>query len=316
MTIVARVVLVASVLSAPAYAQSPEAESLFREGKALLAKGKVAQACEKLEASDQIDRKAGTELNLGDCREKNKQLASAWATFLKAAATAKNENDPKRALEAKRRAKLLEPKLKYLTIKVADDRKYDGLEITRDGQPVDPAVWNQRVPVDQGTHDLVGKAPHRESWKEQVEVDEGDEVTELPELGEVAVPAEKVVVRPPPKPTMRTTERRYFGLTLVSAIAGVGGIGAGVGFGLRARSLGADADAKCPNKNCFDDAALALNKRAHTSALLANAGFVVGGLGLIGATVLWWKGRPSTEVVAIVPTVTSQEVGVALGGRF
>ena len=104
MTIVARLVLVATVVAAPAHAQSPEAESLFREGKALLAKGKVAQACEKLEASDQIDRKAGTELNLGDCREKNKQLASAWATFLKAAATAKNENDPKRALELAHKA--------------------------------------------------------------------------------------------------------------------------------------------------------------------------------------------------------------------
>ena len=234
MTIVARSVVVVTcvlLMSSHAHAQSPEAESLFREGKALLKKGKIAEACDKLEASDKIEPKAGTELSLGDCREKNKQLASAWAVFLKAASTAKKENDGKRAAEAKRRAKLLAPKLKYLTIKVAEDRQYEGLEITRDGEPVDPAVWNQRVPIDQGTHKLVGKAPNRETWKEEVEIDQADEETELPELAEVAAPVDKPVKKKKKKKPAPTPapERRYLGVTIGFTAAALVGAGAASG---------------------------------------------------------------------------------------
>jgi hypothetical protein len=321
MTIAARWIVVACAISAPAYAQSPEAESLFREGKALLAKGKIAEACDKLEASDKVDAKAGTELNLGDCREKNKQYASAWATFLKAASTAKKENDTKRATEAKRRAKLLEPKLRYLTIKVPDDRKYDGLEITRDGQVVDEAVWNQRVPVDQGTHKLKATATNRQTWKEEVEIDKSDEETELPTLDEIEAPDEQPVVenkkkrKPKPAPEPETG-RRYVGLAITSSIIAVGGFGAGAFFGLKSRSQADDADAKCPNQNCFDREALELNDNARKNTKIANASFIAGGVGVIGAVVFYLVGAPREAKVAVLPSVTSDEVGVSLGGRF
>jgi len=68
----------------PARAQSAEAEVLFREGKRLMKEGKLAEACDKLEASDRLESSIGTLLNLADCREKNKQLVSAWLAFHKA----------------------------------------------------------------------------------------------------------------------------------------------------------------------------------------------------------------------------------------
>lgn len=315
MTIAARVVVVACLVSSPAYAQSPEAESLFREGKALLAKGKIAEACDKFEASDKVDPKAGTELNLGDCREKNKQLATAWATFLQAVSTAKKENDPKRAAEAKKRAKALEPKLKYLTIKVPDDRQYDGLEITRDGEPVDSAVWNQRVPVDQGTHKLKATATNRETWKEEVEIDKADEEIEVPALAEVPVdepPVEKKKKKKK-KPPPPDTGRRYVGLTVTSTIIGAGAIGTGIGFAIVAKRHANTADELCPNRNCLDPESIALNDKARDRALIANAGFLVGGLGIAGAVLFYIKGSPK---VAVMPAVTKDEVSVALGGRF
>lgn len=321
MTIAARSLVVVCALTAPAYAQSPEAESLFREGKALLAKGKIAEACDKLEASDKVDAKAGTELNLGDCREKNKQYASAWATFLKAASTAKKENDAKRATEAKRRAKLLEPKLKYLTIKVPDDRKYDGLEITRDGQVVDEAVWNQRVPVDQGTHKLKATATNRQTWKEEIEIDKSDEEAELPTLDEIETADEPQVETKPKKkkkkPEPSSSGRRFVGLTITSTVIAVGGLGAGAFFGLRAKSQSDDADAVCPNQNCFDREALALNDDARKNAKISNASLIAGGVGVIGTVVFLLAGSPRAEkTVAVVPSVTTNEVGLALGGRF
>lgn len=319
MTIAARLVVVACLVSAPAYAQSPEAESLFREGKALLAKGKIAEACDKFEASDKVDPKAGTELNLGDCREKNKQLATAWATFEKAASTAKKENDSKRAAEAKKRAKALEPKLKYLTIKVPEARQYEGLEITRDGRPVDPAVWNQRIPIDQGTYKLKATATNRETWKEEVEIDKADEEIEVPELADVpleAPPVEKKKKKKTNKAPAPDDGRRYVGLTVTSAVIALGGGSAGLFFGLKSRSLARDADAICPNTNCFDGRAFDDNKQARRNALFANIGIAAGGLGLIGAVVFYFKGAPRDDKVAVLPTVSNDEVGFALGGRF
>ena len=94
MTIV-RAIAIAGVIAAaaPVRAQSVEAEVLFQEGKKLLKEGKIAEACDKLEASDRLESSIGTLLNLADCREKTGQLASAWAAFVKAAQSAKRSGD-------------------------------------------------------------------------------------------------------------------------------------------------------------------------------------------------------------------------------
>src|SRR6266850_4767204 len=94
-------VLAVVAIARPAVAQSPEAETLFREGKRLLKEGKVSEACDKLAASERLESSTGALLNLGDCREKNGQLATAWAAFVKAATSAKLAHD-KREAEARR----------------------------------------------------------------------------------------------------------------------------------------------------------------------------------------------------------------------
>ena len=84
------VVLVAVAGTARVYAQqSPQAEQLFRLGRDLVKQGKYAEGCAKLEASQRIESNINTLLNLGACREKNGQLATAWALFLRAAAEAR-----------------------------------------------------------------------------------------------------------------------------------------------------------------------------------------------------------------------------------
>src|SRR4051812_35345515 len=71
------------------HAQSAEAEVLFRDGRTLIRRGKLAQGCDKLDASERLESSVGTLLNLGDCREKLGKFASAWAAFRKAEAMAK-----------------------------------------------------------------------------------------------------------------------------------------------------------------------------------------------------------------------------------
>src|SRR5580704_996459 len=122
MTCAERILILALIAApSPTFAQpksgetSVAAETLFREGKRLMTDGKLAEACDKLAASDRIEESVGTLLNLADCREKNGQLATAWATFLRAASIARTAGDGAREAEARRRASVLEPQLAYLT---------------------------------------------------------------------------------------------------------------------------------------------------------------------------------------------------------
>src|SRR5262245_26486835 len=102
----ADVAIVAAVAIAPraARAQSPDAEMLFREGRALLKAGKLAAGCDKIEASERIESSIGALLNLGDCRAKLDMTATAWAAFRKAEAMARRAGDARRQAEAARRA--------------------------------------------------------------------------------------------------------------------------------------------------------------------------------------------------------------------
>src|SRR6185295_18781275 len=80
-------------VSLPAFAGNEvAAEALFGEAKKLAAAGKYAEACPKFAESNRLDRGAGTMIHLGDCYEKNKQSASAWATYKEAASAAQAIN--------------------------------------------------------------------------------------------------------------------------------------------------------------------------------------------------------------------------------
>jgi hypothetical protein len=331
-------VAVASVLAfaAPARAQSAEAETLFREGKRLLKAGQIAQACEKLDASDRIEPTAGTELNLADCRERNGQLATAWAMFVKAASAFKHADaDGKREAEARRRAAALEPQLVYLTIAVPADARVTGLVIKRNDAPFDPALWDQRVPVDPGDYRITGEAPGYEPWSTSVTMKSRSRKIEVPLLGKRVEPRriEPVPAESAPRPAdpgnvgdaaavhrvaappARFTRRRTVAVVLTAA--GVAAVGAGIGFGLHANGLQEDADALCPEAACADAHAVDLNHSARSSALYANLGFAAGGALIVTAAVLWFTGAPAArDAVSVIPQLDGDHVGVSLARAF
>jgi hypothetical protein len=173
-------VILAAILAhaAPARADAA-AEALFGEGRDLMAAGKIAEACDKYQRSQLLEPKVGTLLNLGDCRERQGQLANAWAAFMEASSLAIRDHDEDRSTEARRRAALLEPSLGSVTIKVTPT---PGLVITRNGQPVPAAAWDTSVPVDPGAHAIAASAPGYLPWSGKIEVAVGAH-------GDLAVPA-------------------------------------------------------------------------------------------------------------------------------
>jgi hypothetical protein len=317
-------------------AQSAEAEALFSEGDALMKQGKIAEACDAFEASNRLEARAGSLIRLGECREKNHQLASAWSAYKDALTRVK---DAKKKAIATDRVTQLEAKLSYLTVSVPDDSRVDGLALTRNGQPFDPALWNRAVPVNGGEYVIGGRAPGHEEWKTTVTVpnEAGKISVEVPKFKELG----KLVPPPPDKSSPETaklgvkplagedrddggqasrwTPRRKVAIGVGGAAAV--GLVAGIVLGTQAKAKQDDAHALCPDRQtpCAGaDQAEALIKAGQRRALGANVAFGVAGVAAIVAGVLWFTGAPerSAHGVAIVPSLTPDTTTIAVFGRF
>jgi len=313
-----------------AHAQNADAEALFGEGDRLMKQGKLAEACDAFDASNRIEPRAGTLIRLGECREANHQLASAWSAYKDALGRVK---DPKKKEIATQKVAELEPKLSYLTVAVAADARVDGLSITRNGVPLDPALWNRALPVNGGDYAIVARAPGKEDWKTTtaVPVEKGKISVDVPKLGEPGKtsPSQPTTTTtttsrqpPPPDDDERDepgTPSRWTGKRKVALAVGgiaVAGIAAGVVLGSAAKSKQDEAYKLCPDPDvaCNDFAsANALLDKADKKALQANIAFGVG-VGAAGtAVVLWIIGKPAAEHhVAVAPSRN----GVVIVGRF
>ncbi len=310
-------------LCAPAFAQNPAAEGLFNDGEKLMKQGKLAQACDAFAASNKIEPRAGTLIGLGQCREANHQLASAWSAYKDAFARAK---DPRKKKYAEDRIAALEPKLSHLTISVVD--RADGLAITRNGTPIDPVLWSRAEPIDGGDYEIIATAPGRVEWRSKVTVpvERGEIKVDVPKLEPVEVkpqpPGQSPQVQPqspqvqpqpqprlhPPGGTDRSTWTGKRKAAVATGVVAVASLGTGIALGVIANKREEQALALCMvGVPCADAAkARSLNLEGHRLAIGANVSFGVAGVATVGAALLWLTGAPVT------PTAN----GVAVVGEF
>lgn len=330
----ARSALPILLASSTALAQSPAAESLFREGRTLIKQGKLQDGCDKFEASELIEPSVGTLLNLGDCREKLGKLATAWAAFRKAEAIAKQSGkDPRRQAEAQRRAARLEPQLPSLTISA---KPTPGLVIKRNGEKLDPAVLDTAVPVDPGTYRIVAEAPGFKPYqldvtiavrgKRQITIpplqnDESvaiakrpadDAIVDIAPIPRAEPPARGALVEEHPQPGSWTTTRD---VSVGAAALGALAVGGGIYYGLRSNDLEDRSNKLCPNSTCGDAKGLQLNDDAQSAATRANILYVLGGAAFATSAVLWIIGAPEEHPV-IRPDISGTSVGASIQGVF
>lgn len=320
-TAVASIVAVAA-LAAPARAQTGVAEQLFREGKRLMAAGKIGEACEAFDGSYRKEAAASTLLNLADCREKNGQYASAWGHFIDAMRVTRGDSAQASLFNTARdRSAKLEGRLSYLIINVPDEARVEGLTITRNGAPVDPAEWNRDIPVDGGEYKIEGKAPAYEAWSTSVTVGkERDKqsvnvprFTELPKKAEPAGGGDVIdePTDPVDRPSPFTGKRK-----IALGVGGAGVAAAVVGTVFYLQASGTYDDAKsaptdAERKSLTDD--------ANATYLLAQIGWGVGVAAVGAAAFLWITGGPAeaTETsVTFAPRVDASGGGFVVGGRF
>jgi hypothetical protein len=309
-----------------AHAQNAAAEALFADGERLMKEGKLGEACEAFAASNRIEPRAGTLINLGLCREQNGQLASAWSAYKDALTRAK---DPKKQQIASDRIAAIEPRLSYLTISVPDESRVDGLALTRNGAPVDTVLWNRAIPVDGGTYVIAGHAPGHEEWSTTVEVPKelgklSVEVPRFKDLKQLVAPTPAPTSEPEPAdeeqpaPSIFTPKRK---IALGVAGLGIAALGAGIVLGIQARGFERDAYALCPDPAtpCGDgERANELIDKGHQRALFANVSYGVAAASLIGAGALWLLGAPAKPeaAVAVTPRAGVGTAGVSVTVRF
>ncbi|NVB77056.1 MAG: hypothetical protein HOV81_01555 [Kofleriaceae bacterium] len=326
-----------SVVAAPrlARAQNAAAAAMFDDGDRLMKEGKLSEACDAFEGSNKLEPRAGTMIRLGECREQNKQLASAWSAYKDSLTRVK---DPKKKAIAQAKVSELEPKLSYLTINVPDASKLSGLAITRNDKAVDAVLWNRSVPVNGGELVIVARAPGRADWTTTVLVpyEKGKVTVDVPVLAEPTPAVTKVdptlpvqteptktdpvvperTTEPVDHPSTFTTKRKIaLGVGGVAALGVVGGIL----FGKKAQRLEDDAYALCPDPATpCGNAAGAQGKlsSAQDKALFANVAFGVAGAAAIGAVVLWFTGAPDTAETSVAIVPSTHGTTFAVTGRF
>jgi tetratricopeptide (TPR) repeat protein len=282
---------------AVAQSNSALAESLFRDGRALLEAGKTEAACEKFDESHRLDPALGTLLNLAECHALAGRTASAWARFRELAEKARRAGQKDRETYAEEQLSALAKKLSYVTLRPVPALAIAKLDI--DGQALGPASYSSPIPLDPGRH-RVSVTAGSERYEAMVEVpaSAGEHSIELP-LDE----AHRIVAPKPPARDSGVDARAIAGWSTIGA--GLIGVGLGSYFGARALSLRDDSDERCDGSVC-DAVGLELYDEAHGNADASTVAFAIAGAALAtGTGLLIW-----------VATDGSSNATVSVAGRF
>ncbi len=286
------------------------AEQRFTEGLSLMDAGRYAEACPKLEESQALAPASGTLLNLADCYEHVGQLASAWRTFLQAAELAHGAGKSDREQIARQRGEALAGRLARLSVS-APRTEVPGLSIAVDGIELPRAYWGVAMAVDPGAHVVSAKAPGRQPFQTSLaKVSAGDTIAVgIPTLDAVA-PAPSAVAYP--EPGRRSIDGQKVG-ALVSAGVGVIALGVGTGFALHSSSKHDQSERYCQGSACTDQRGVDALAAARAAGNRSTVAFVIGGVGLGAAAVLWFVrpfGESSSAELAVGPGT------LAIHGKF
>jgi hypothetical protein len=289
------------------------AQLLFDQGKALVAEGKLPEACRKFEASAQLSQTPGVRLNLVDCWAATGRTASAWAMADEALGLAERAGDASAATAARERRVALQKKLTYLNVTVPPAAAVPGLAITRDGQPMPQAEWGTPVPVDMGTHEVTAEAPGRPRWSVTRSLTEPGTTVTLT----IPVPGAETAVEAPPAPVPVTATHGSTARTLGLASAALGVVGLGIGT-----ALAVTASAKkhtyeaheAPDGSCADATCQSESHAAFTAGTWSTVAFVAGGAFAAAGAYLWFFAPGGGTTVT--PVAGPQSAGLAVTGGW
>ncbi len=281
------------------------ARALFFEARDLMAGARWSEACPKLEESERLDPGIGTEFNLASCLEHLGHLTAALVLFERVVTESHASGLDEHEGRARARADILARRVPTLTVSVAVGGDVQGLDLTRDGAPLERTRWSVPVRVDPGAHSVEARAAGRKGWSTTISLAEsGAGTVEVPVLQVVAsleppapsLPAAAPVEVARDEPPARGT-RRTIGLVLGGV--GLAGIATGAVFG--ALSLAAHDEAASSCNAVTNGCTTQQGVDARASAVSrgnASTWFLVGGGAVLAAGAIVWFTAPATGPVA------------------
>lgn len=244
--------LAAALLAATLFAYAPEvgaqdsaaADALFQEAKALMAAGKVADACPKFQSSLELQRTLGTLMNLADCLEQQGRVASAHRRWEEAVTLAAEQKDDRGSFAEERR-KAVAPRVPKLVIDAVTGAESLGVAVA--GTPVPTSKLGLPMEVDPGKVAIAISRGDTVLETREVDVAEGQSRTvklDLPAISKAhpEKKRDKVVVEARP-------EQRIAGFVVLGVgLAGVTAFAVLESVALAKRSE-ADEAGNCVEKN-------------------------------------------------------------------
>jgi len=317
----ADIVVVLGVLSCTAVASAdPEAKRLFDEGRELLDRGKVDEACRRFAQSHERERAGGTMLNLAECAEREGQLARAWSLYDEAAREYERTNKAAGEKFARGRAVALEAKLAIVIVRVADPDT-EGLVVSIGDEEVTPVAKISRF-HDPGPVKIAARAPGRVRFEASVDGVAGKKVTvDVPDLRLRAREPAAAAVAPRPAAPRSNPWRAVFWTSLAT-----GAIGGAVWFYGWRQIVDAERNlAALGDRDYYIEQGERGRLLSYVGGGVAVASAVVAGLGLYMSI---GRGDPSPAPASsrdraarlsspvIAPVIAPSEIGVAMTAGF
>lgn len=304
---------------APTPADRALATDLFERGRKLVADRKPAEACPLFAESERLDPGTGTLLNLAHCHELEGKTASAWAEMHDALAAAERDGQRDRVAFAEQHIAALAPRLARIAIVLPAELDAVDVEIARDGSAISRVALATALPVDPGPHRLEVRAAGYQTWSTTVDVAEGErreivvgplvraEAAEPPPVAPAPpppvapAPERSATTSAPPAPTPETSLRPVPVGAYVAAGIAVAGVVVGAVAGGVAAAKSNDSKPLC-DPRCNDEG-WTLNRSARTFADVSTVAFVVGGIALATAVVLYVTRPRVVRTAAFTPVV-------------
>ena len=279
----------------PPSAESTPADELLSQGRALMASGKHAEACEKFGASEKAAPSADALYQLADCLELTGNLEEAHKKFELAAERAARANLWQHEARARSRLATLEPRLFRLIIEVPPKDRVEGLVVQRDGVTIQPQEWGAAVPVKAGDHLLEATAPGKRPWSRTVTVPRSKTptVVVVPPLTANDAPESGIAGAGGELPLAVHSDRVNWQRPAGLVVGGLGIAGLAIGgfAGLKALSTKNSLDEACGGEaqRCVGGKAAHEDEERsiHTWATVANVGIIAGGLLATGGAILY-----------------------------
>lgn len=258
------------------------AESLYQEGRNLLAAGRMAEACEKFAESHRLDPATGTLLNLASCNETLGKFATAWAQFRTAQVASRHASRADRAEFAGEHIARLEKLLSYVTVRVPTGAPAQ-IQISLDGVDLGQAAWNVRLPLDPGSHQIAvaRSAADVRSYPFVIQIGDPDVTVDV---SESVAPTPSSAGSPDPAAGGQVGRRLWVPYAVLAASAAA--IATGGFFGWRAYSKWDDYQTICASVEHCPPGKTDAGDQARTAARASDILMAVGVAGGITAAVL------------------------------